>query len=203
MRSTQPQPCNADESAGETATESVSKTPSLELKKRLDARLLTLKTLLKHRRERENIMMKTELPELLRGKNGPDSTENGPERLNESGMPEESLDFLPPTDESLTEHLNNLGPDDDTSAPPLEPPEPSTNNTSPTSEIIVSQSMSLLDESANHMFDLMKGLHGNQPPASVKAYDPERVNSAVACANTIYKIMRLKLDAIKVQRKLK
>lgn len=72
-----------------------------------------------------------------------------------------------------------------------------------TSEIIASPSMALLDESANHMFGLMKGLHANQPPAEIRAYDPDRVNSAVACANTIYKIMRLKLDAIKVQRKLK
>lgn len=87
--------------------------------------------------------------------------------------------------------------------PPLVVPAQNLEVISLNSEIIASPSMNLLDESANHMFGLMKGLHANQPPAEIRSFDPERVNSAVACANTIYKIMRLKLDAIKVQRKLK
>lgn len=101
------------------------------------------------------------------------------------------------------EASNQSGTESAIRNPPSVLLEPSTNVTAPSSEIIASQSMSLLDESANHMFGLMKGLQANQPPAEIRAFDPERVNSAVACANTIYKIMRLKLDAIKVQRKIK
>lgn len=78
----------------------------------------------------------------------------------------------------------------------------SLNNTSPISAPIVLESMSLLDDASNHIFGLMKGLHADQPAAEIKKYDPDRVNSAVNCANVLYKMMRLKLDAIKVQRKL-
>jgi hypothetical protein len=68
-------------------------------------------------------------------------------------------------------------------------------------EMVESPSMNLLDASAEHMFGLMKGLHANQPAPEIRSFDPERVTAACACANTIYKIMRLKLDCIKEQKK--
>lgn len=65
--------------------------------------------------------------------------------------------------------------------------------------LVISPSMSLLDDTANHLHSLMRGLHANQPEPEIRAFDPERVNSACNCAKQIYSIMRLKLDAIKVQ----
>lgn len=65
--------------------------------------------------------------------------------------------------------------------------------------IVSSVSMNLLDDSAQHLHGLMRGLFANIPGADVRAYDPDRVNSACNCAKQIYSIMRLKLDCIKVQ----
>lgn len=156
-------------------------------------------------------MKQIETSELPSGRNGPASTEIMSAKSGASGTPDEKM----ASPRSIGEWLDGPTASPNTPAKPMPPSVPaivaqpleksdtSSSSTLLNSEIVASQSMSLLDESANHMFDLMKGLHANQPPADVKAFDPDRVNSAVACANTIYKIMRLKLDAIKVQRKLK
>lgn len=69
---------------------------------------------------------------------------------------------------------------------------------STTSKLVASTSMSLIDDSAAHLFGLMKGLTANRPPADVQAFDPERVQAAVNCAKAIHQLMRLKLDAIKL-----
>jgi hypothetical protein len=171
-----------------------------------ETRLVTLKILLKKRRDRERNILKAVTDSSRRENNGHSTTPNDNGRTKGDGVQNEALNdrFDDTPHGSLP-----TGPNDSTSdAEPttderrLAKLERTLSSTLPTSEMLASQSMNLLDESANHMFDLMKGLHGNQPPAEIKAFDPDRVNSAVACANTIYKIMRLKLDAIKVQEKL-
>lgn len=53
-------------------------------------------------------------------------------------------------------------------------------------ELVSSPSMSLLDDTALHLFALMKR-------------DTTSVNDACNCAKQMYSIMRLKLDAIKTQ----
>lgn len=73
---------------------------------------------------------------------------------------------------------------------------------SPNVELVGSQSMNLLDSTAEHLYGLMRGLHANQPEPEIKTYDPDRVNAACNCAKNIREIMKLKLDAIKVQMKL-
>lgn len=198
-----PQLLKEDELERETAIDADTKIQCSEQKNEKEKRLDVLRTLLKKRRERESTTRRTVNEELLSEKNGQDSIVSGSEKLGKFGVNVECPENLPHTGESQTERPSNVANMPIISVQPSVLPEPSSSNTSPTSEIIESQLMSLLDESANHMFDLMKGLHSNQPAAEVKAYDPDRVNSAVNCANTIYKIMRLKLDAIKVQRKLK
>jgi hypothetical protein len=176
-----------------------------------EARLIVVEIMLKKMRERGDTMRNIVTSELPRGSCGPSLIENMNERQEDGGasgeVKEDSGSFI----------AGPIGLTDDLNTPLKMPPpnEPDTrehhseksvlniSSLSPTSEMISSPSMSLLDESAQHMFALMKGLHANQPPAEVRSYDPERVNSAVSCANTIYKIMRLKLDAIKIQEKMK
>lgn len=203
MKDIHPPPSSGEESGLGTGIESGTKIQSLNERSRRDGRLNTLRILLEKRRGREGIMKKTETSESPSENFGPSSTENGSEKPVVSGTRVRSLDFRPRIEGSPMEQKSNSGSEPSIRNPPSEVLEPNSSSTLPTSEIIASESMSLLDESANHMFDLMKGLHANQPAAEVKSYDPDRVNAAVACANTIYKIMRLKLDAIKVQRKLK
>jgi len=145
-------------------------------------------------------MREIEREELPNGKNGPALIGSGSERLENSGMSA----GLPENRQNMSERPEKMltvqKPADQEPRSVL--PDESLNNTSPISGAIVSESMSLLDDASTHIFDLMKGLHANQPAAEVKAFDPERVNSAVNCANTLYKMMRLKLDAIKIQRKI-
>lgn len=69
--------------------------------------------------------------------------------------------------------------------------------------LVESPSMSLLDSTAQHLHGLMKGLTANEPDPSLKRYDPETVQAACSCAKNIREIMKLKLDAIKVQKSLK
>lgn len=45
----------------------------------------------------------------------------------------------------------------------------------------------------------MKGLHVNDPDVSIKLYDADKVNAACNCAKNIREIMKLKLEAIKIQ----
>jgi len=82
------------------------------------------------------------------------------------------------------------------------PPEDSTPQ-SKTALLVESPSMSLLDSTAQHLHGLMKGLTANEPDPSLKRYDPETVQAACSCAKNIREIMKLKLDAIKVQKSLK
>lgn len=82
------------------------------------------------------------------------------------------------------------------------PPEDSTPQ-SKTALLVESPSMSLLDSTAQHLHGLMKGLTANEPDPSLKRYDPETVQAACSCAKNIREIMKLKLDAIKVQKSFK
>lgn len=74
---------------------------------------------------------------------------------------------------------------------------------SESTELVKSPSMSLLDDSANHLYALMKGLHANAPEPETRAYDPDRVRAACLCASEIHKLMRLKLDAIRLAKGIK
>lgn len=69
-------------------------------------------------------------------------------------------------------------------------------------EMVTCQSMNLLDDTARHLYGLMRGLTTNDPEPHIRHYDPQKVNSACLCAKNIYSIMRLKLDAIKLQTTL-
>lgn len=65
------------------------------------------------------------------------------------------------------------------------------------SDLVRSTSMNLIDDSAEHLLALMKGLHANQPASEIKAYDPDRVRAACQCADQIHKMMRLKFDVLR------
>lgn len=203
MNAIPPQPVNEGESDRVTATESVTKIQSSKLWNWREERLTAIEILLKKMQERGTTMRETVIEELPFGKNGPGLTASGSGKLEDFGASEENLVNPPSIVVSPAEQKSSSDSALNIESQPSELLEQSLSEMLPTCEIIESESMSLLDESANHMLGLMRGLHANQPPAEIKSFDPERVNAAVACANTIYKIMRLKLDAIKVQRKLK
>lgn len=63
-------------------------------------------------------------------------------------------------------------------------------------------SVSLIDDSSNYLHSVMKGVFHNQPDPSAKAYDPDRVKAVVSCADGIYKLQKLKLESIRVQKEL-
>lgn len=62
-------------------------------------------------------------------------------------------------------------------------------------------SMNLLASTATHLHGLMKGLTINDPEATVRLYDPHKVNAACNCAKQIHNLMRLQLDAVKLMKK--
>lgn len=64
---------------------------------------------------------------------------------------------------------------------------------SPDSEIIQSDSMNLIDESAKQLFETMK---------TIIASSPEEINAACNCAKQIQSLMRLKLDVIRTKKGL-
>jgi len=66
----------------------------------------------------------------------------------------------------------------------------------------LSHSTSLLGNTENHLYGLMRSLTANQPPAELKAVDPETVKAACFCADQIYKIGRLRLDAFRLAKEL-
>jgi len=68
-------------------------------------------------------------------------------------------------------------------------------------EMARSQSMSLIDSTATHLFDLMKSMTNKSPPNDLVTRDPEVVFAACATAKQIHDLMKLKLDAIKEMRK--
>ena len=71
-----------------------------------------------------------------------------------------------------------------------------------TSEMVSSPSMSLLDDTAKHLFGLMKSVTESHDPAYRKLQTHE-VQVACDCAKNIREILKLKLEAIKYQRGLK
>lgn len=72
------------------------------------------------------------------------------------------------------------------------------------SEMVRSPSMNLIDDSAKHLYSLMKGLTHNYPPdkLEIQAYQPVTVQTAVDCAKEIRNLMFLKLETMKFQKEL-
>lgn len=66
--------------------------------------------------------------------------------------------------------------------------------------LVGSESMKLIDDSATHIFSSMKAITANQPDASVRMLEPDRVQSICMCADQITKLIRLKLDIKKASR---
>jgi hypothetical protein len=65
-----------------------------------------------------------------------------------------------------------------------------------------SDTMSLIDSSANHLHALMRGLTHNVPDFEIKTPEPHRVETAVKCASEIRCLMRLKLDLFKTAHQI-
>jgi hypothetical protein len=65
------------------------------------------------------------------------------------------------------------------------------------SDLVKSASMNLIDDTAEHLFDLMVSL---EKDSNVHALH-ENVKVACHCADQIHKLLRLKLDVIKVAQK--
>lgn len=66
----------------------------------------------------------------------------------------------------------------------------------------ISLSINLLNQSEGELLASMKGLRSSQPDTAVKLYDPDRVNSAVACGHQIMLSMKAKLDLMKFAKEL-
>ncbi|OQB05748.1 MAG: hypothetical protein BWY19_00773 [bacterium ADurb.Bin212] len=71
-----------------------------------------------------------------------------------------------------------------------------------TSETVDSPSTSLINDSSKYLLNLMKGIFQNQPEPEIRSYDPDKVKAACLCADQIYKLQKLKLDSIKLQKDL-
>lgn len=69
-----------------------------------------------------------------------------------------------------------------------------------TLDVVGSESMSVIDESAKHLLNSMKALTTNLPDSSARLYEPERVTAMCMCADQIQKLIRLKLDIRKANR---
>jgi hypothetical protein len=67
----------------------------------------------------------------------------------------------------------------------------------------VLHSVNSLNDLGQELFSSMKGLRSNQPDTAVKLYDPERVHTAIACANQIVHVARAKLDLLKFAKEIK
>ena len=96
----------------------------------------------------------------------------------------DSLQSAVVTENIETESLPTVGSADDTIIPQL-----ASKETSQSAVLVKSPSMNLLDDTAQHLHDLMK-----LPDTSV--------SEACNCAKQLYLIMRLKLDAIKTQKSI-
>lgn len=70
------------------------------------------------------------------------------------------------------------------------------------SETVDSPSTNLIDDSSAYLHSLMKGIFANQPEPEIRAYDPDKVKAACLCADQIYKLQKLKLDTVKLQKDL-
>jgi hypothetical protein len=135
--------------------------------------------------EPEKIIEKTRSNDLQTAKSGPTKTKNASWKPKGSITPKTKTASKP----ASTKIVKSV-----TLPSVLSPP-------SETFVLVESPSMSLLDSTANHLHGLMKGLTANQPEAEIRKYDPEIVNAACNCAKNIREIMKLKLDALKVQLK--
>jgi hypothetical protein len=65
------------------------------------------------------------------------------------------------------------------------------------SGLVRSASMNLIDDTTGHLFDLMKGLAKNQTKENLEI----NIGLACTCADQIHKLLRLKLDVLKVASK--
>jgi hypothetical protein len=167
-----------------------------------ERRLAILRTLLQERRDRERSttqIQNTGEDRMKEERTGPEPTEIAREPTPRPGT----------SATRSRRELRSISDEDSTKksepeeTPLISSPRASRSlSPSESSDNIVSPSLSLIDSVAEHTFDLMKGLHGDRPPASVRTFDPERVNAACNCAKQIYSLMRLKLDAIKIQQQL-
>lgn len=128
-------------------------------------------------------LIKTEGEKMKPGESGTEKTKfvNGP-RLNLDGYDLVTEKKKPETLPSLSNNSENLGAE-------------------------ISASMSLLDDTATHLQGLMKGMTANKPPVEIQVVSTDIMNAAANAANAIYKIKRLKLDAVKMfsemQRQIK
>jgi hypothetical protein len=156
--------------------------------------------LLKKRKDRENNMRPTGMRELNGENSGRLIIESESEPVEGLGTSEKRQESPPLfIDDLMLNEQNNAGSVPSIDVRRLESPGASGVSSYVNSEMLVSESMNLLDESANHIFALMKGL----TPSTQSKCSAENVNAAVRCADAIYKIMRLKLDCIKTQRKIR
>lgn len=203
---------NGVESEQGSLIKSVTLTQNLELMSWLEVRKDVVKILLKKMIEQGDTMRNIVENALPKGKNGPleiESEKLPPGMQGEQGLVLANKDatnvLIDGREGQLNIHPNQRLPKESgtLNTIPSQAPDGSLEILLPTLEILKSPSMNLIDESANHIFDLMKGLSNNVPDSDVKRYDPDRVNAAVACANSIYKFMRLKLDVIKAEIKFK
>lgn len=67
---------------------------------------------------------------------------------------------------------------------------------------VLSQSMSLIDDTGKHLLDLMKGVTGHLDAEKVTTYDPVRVTAACNCANNLYQMMKAKIELIKLAKEI-
>ncbi|MGZ3802860.1 MAG: hypothetical protein ACXVB4_01525 [Pseudobdellovibrionaceae bacterium] len=70
-------------------------------------------------------------------------------------------------------------------------------------ETAQSASMNLIEESANHLYGLMKQLKPKKNASNIEVVDTETVHAACNCAKNIRELMNLKLNAMKFQNSLK
>lgn len=66
----------------------------------------------------------------------------------------------------------------------------------------VSHSISSLNASGKELFSLMRGLRSDLPETAVRLYEPDRVQTAVACAHQIVNTMKMKLELLKFHREV-
>jgi hypothetical protein len=135
--------------------------------------------------EAKPIMKKTRSVDLQHAKNGHAKTKNA------SWKPKGAIT---PRTKTVSKSLSVKIVKDVT--PPSDSKEQSSNVA-----MVVSPSMNLLDSVSEHLFGLMQGLVANKPPADIQRYNPDEVNAACNCAKNIREILKLKLEALKVQLK--
>lgn len=142
-----------------------------------------IRTLQKQGKKIEPVTIETETLKLNDGSSGVKITVNNNDKLIGNGMQETKNEIV----------KQSMPQEKDASRGEV------SINANSTIETDVSPSMNLLDNTATHLYDLMKGLSQNQPETSIKLFDVERVHAAANCAKNIREIMKLKLEVIKVK----